>query len=114
VIDDFNSPAALQHWSGGLSLGPGHQGQGAVLAYRFTCEQTGCTGEATALWTPDAPLAKKNKAAISLWLRSSPEAAVTLAVKDSSGQTSRFAIPAATLEDHDPQQWRNVIVPLSH
>jgi hypothetical protein len=39
---------------------------------------------------------------------------VTLAVKDSSGQTSRFAIPAATLEDHDPQQWHNVIVPLSH
>ena len=116
VIDDFDGPAALQHWqsSGSLSLGPGHPGQGAVLAYRFPCDPPACTGDPTALWTPDTPLAKKNKPAISLWLRSSPEVGVTLTVKDSGGQTSRFAIPAATLEDHDPQQWRNVVVPLSH
>jgi hypothetical protein len=114
MIDDFDSPAVLQHWSGALSLGPGHEGQGAVLAYRFPCDHPGCTGDATALWAPDAPLPKKNKPAISLWVRSSPEAGVTLTVKDSSGQTSRFAIPAATLEDHDPQQWRNVVVPLPH
>jgi Cellulase (glycosyl hydrolase family 5) len=114
VIDDFDGPLALQHWhsSGDLSLGPGHQGQGAVLAYRFPCGQPGC--DATALWTPGAPLPKKNKPAISLWLRASPEVGVTISVKDSSGQTSRLAIPAATLEDHDPRQWRNVVVPLSH
>ena len=116
VIDDFEGPAASQHWqsSGSLSVGPGHQGQGAVLAYRFPCDPPACTGDPAALWTPDAPLSKKNKAAISLWLRSSPEVGVTLTVKDSGGQTTRFAIPAATLEDHDPQQWRNVVVPLFH
>ena len=116
VIDDFDRPAALQHWqsSGPLSLGQGHQGPGAVLAYRFPCDPPGCTGDPAALWTPDAPLSKKNQPAISLWLRSSPEVGVTLTVKDSGGQTSRFAIPAATLEDHDPQQWRNVVVSLSH
>ncbi len=116
LIDDFDGPTALQHWqsSGSLSLGPGHQGQGAVLAYRFPCEPPACAGDPTAVWMPDTPLAKKNKPAISLWLRSSPEVGVTLTVKDSSGQTTRLAIPAATLEDHDPQQWRNVVVPLSH
>jgi hypothetical protein len=114
VIDDFNGPSALQHWNGPLSLGPGHQGQGAVLAYRFSCEQTGCTGDATAQWTPDTSPPKKNRPAISMWLRSLPETGVTISVKDSSGQTNTFAIPAATLEDHDPQRWRNVIVPLSH
>src|SRR5579872_764977 len=90
----------LEHWqsSGSLTLGPGHQGQGAVLAYRFPCDQPGCMAEA--LWTPAAPLAKKNKAAISLWLRSSPQVAVILTVKDSDGEASRFAIPAAMLEDH--------------
>ena len=61
LIDDFEAPTALQNWrfytrpeppaaGGGLTLGPGHRGQGAVLAYRLPCERdTVCGAYAAAL-----------------------------------------------------------------
>ncbi len=124
LINDFEDPNALKNWrfytgpespaaSGALSLGPGHRGQGAVLAYRLPCgRDTGCGAYAAALWKPTSPLPKRRSPAISLWIRFPPEVAVSLVAKDTSGQTLRFPI-RATLEHSKADDWQYVVVLLS-
>jgi hypothetical protein len=117
LIDDFDGPTALQGWraaSGTLTLGPGHHDHGAVLAYRLPCDRdTGCGASASALWTPPASLPKIKNPSISLWVRFSPEADVSLVAKDTGGHTLRFPIPPATIEHPKAGDWQYVVVPLS-
>jgi Cellulase (glycosyl hydrolase family 5) len=120
LIDDFDSPTALQGWtfdstpeSGGLALGPGHREHGAVLSYRLTCaRETICNSYAAARWRPASPLPKKRDAALSLWIRFPPGVEVTLEVKDTSSQTLRFPIEA-TIEHPKAGDWQYAVVPLS-
>jgi hypothetical protein len=124
LIDDFEDRTALQNWryysgpesstaSGALTLGPGHRGQGAILAYRLPCGQDAeCGGYAEALWTPASPPPKTHSPAISLWIRFPPDVAVFLVAKDTSGQTLRFPI-RTTLEHPKAGDWQYVVVPLS-
>jgi hypothetical protein len=124
LIDDFDGPTALQGWrfdsipelsaaSGGLALGPGHRGHGAVLAYRLACgQETGCDVYAAARWRPASPLPKRRDPALSLWIRFPAEVEVALEVKDSSGQTLRFPI-RATIEHPKAGYWQYVVLPLS-
>ena len=124
LIDDFEDPAALKNWrfytspesptaSGAFTLGPGHRGHGAALAYRLPCDRdTGCGAYAAALWRSASPPPKTRSPAISLWIRFPSEVAVSLVAKDTSGQTLRFPI-RATLEHSKPDDWQYVVVPLS-
>ncbi len=117
-IDDFEGPAALQGWrfysspappatGGSLALGSGHREHGAVLTYRLH------GGYAEALWSATSSLPKRRNPAISLWIRFSPEVEVYLVAKDSSGQTLRFPIPAATIEHPKAGDWQYMVVPLA-
>jgi hypothetical protein len=124
VIDDFESPIALQGWrfdsipespatGGGLALGPGYREHGAVLAYRLNCaRETVCNAYAAARWTPASPPPKRRDPALSLWIRFPREVEVTLEAKDSSGQTLRFPIEA-TLEHPKAGDWQYVVAALS-
>jgi hypothetical protein len=124
LIDDFESPAALERWqfqsgpessaaSGSLALEPGHREHAAVLSYRLPCERdTGCEAYVEALWKPQSELPKKRDPAISMWVRFPPEVQVSLVTKDSKGQTLRFPI-RATIEHPRAGGWQYVVVPLS-
>jgi hypothetical protein len=124
LIDDFDSPTALQSWrfestsespaaGGGLALGPGHREHGAVLSYRLPCaRETGCNAYAAARWRPASPLPKRRDPALCLWIRFPPEVEVALEAKDSSGQTLRFPI-GATIEHPKAGDWQYLVVPLS-
>jgi hypothetical protein len=122
LIDDFDGPTALQGWrfdsipesaGGGLTLGPGHREQGAVLAFRLPCgRETVCNAYAAARWRAASPLQKRRDPALSLWIRFPPEVEVALEAKDSSGQTLRFPI-GATIEHPTAGDWQYVVVPLS-
>jgi hypothetical protein len=111
LIDDFEGPTALHGWrlSGGepgsLSLGAGHHGHGAVLAYR------GASAEA--LWTPPSALPKLRSPAVSLWIRVPLEVEAFLVAKDTSGQTLHYPIPTATLEHPRPGDWKYAVIPLA-
>jgi hypothetical protein len=119
-IDDFEGSAALRSWrfysapespaAGGLALGPGHRGHGAVLTYRLPCG--GCGAYAAASWQPASPLPKKHDPALSLWIRFSPEVEVFIVAKDTSGRTSRFPI-RPTIEHPKAGDWQYAVVPLS-
>ena len=124
LIDDFDSPTALQGWrfdgnpesagvNGSLALGPGHREYGAVLAYRLPCgRETGCNAYAAARWRPASPLPRRRDPALSLWIRFPAEVELALEVKDSSGQTLRFPI-GATIEHPKAGDWQYVVLPLS-
>jgi len=124
LIDDFDSPTALQSWtfdstpgssaaSGGLALGPGHREHGAVLSYRLPCaREIGCSGYAAARWRPASALPKRRDPALSLWIRFPSEVEVALETKDSSGQTLRFPV-GATIEHPKAGDWQYVVVSLS-
>ncbi len=107
LIDDFESPTALENWravGGDLALGPGHREHGAVLTYR------GASAEA--LWRPASPLPKRRDPAISLWIRFPPEVEVSLVTQDTSGQILRFPI-RATIEYPKAGDWQYAVAPLS-
>src|SRR5580698_6846111 len=107
LIDDFEDRTPLRNWrfytsdesptaGGTLTLGPGHRGHGAVLAYRLPCGRDApCGAYAEAIWKPASPPPKRRNPAISLWIRFPPEVAVSLVAKDTSGQTLHFPIRAA-------------------
>jgi hypothetical protein len=110
-IADFDGPNPLDGWTaargGSLTLGPGHAGRGALLAYRFDGG-----GEAAAVWTPAKPLAVKHRAALSLWIRSRAEVKLAAVVHDRNGETRRYPFEAVTLE-HPEGDWREVVIPLA-
>jgi hypothetical protein len=124
-IDDFDGSQPLQHWrfsngpefpgaSGRLSLGPGHTGHGAVLAYRFTCrEQSHCGHYVAALWKAPFPLAAAPDAALCLWARFPPDVQLTVRVTDQTGQTLQFYTQAPSLEHPTLDDWQTLVVPLS-
>ena len=125
AIDDFEGAAGLQNWhayrggesppaGGTLALGTGHKGRGAVLQYKLPCDTSaGCSGFVAAAWTPASPAPQKKDPAISLWMRFPPDVEVFLAAKDTSGQTLRFPVGAASIEHPVAGQWMYVAVPLS-
>jgi Cellulase (glycosyl hydrolase family 5) len=125
LIEDFDGSQPLQHWSfsngpefpgasGNLSLGPGHAGRGAVLAYRFTCrDQSHCGHYVAALWKASFPLAAAPGAALSLWARFPPDVQPTVRVTDQTGQTLQFYAKGPTLEHPIPGEWQPLVVPLT-
>lgn len=110
LIDDFDGSNGLQHWSfsngaefpgasGTLSLGPGHQGWGAVLTYRFTClDKAHCGHYVAAIWKALSPLDANPAMALSLWVRLSLDVQLTVRVTDQTGQTLQFHANAPMLE----------------
>src|SRR5690349_9508139 len=85
VIADFEGAGALAGWTGMLSVGAGHNGQGARLEY--------AGGAATATWTPPRPLSFKHKGAVALWIQASPEVRLSLVI---SGE-HRYPFEVTTL-----------------
>ena len=84
-----------------------------MLAYRLSCGRDGpCETYAAAFWQPASAPPKMRNPALSLWIRYSPDAEVTLVVKDSGGQTLRFPIQA-TIEHNQPGAWQFVSFPLA-
>jgi hypothetical protein len=124
LIDDFDSPTALQNWqlekppgfpasSGGLALGPGHSAHGAVITYRLSCDQYPvCADYVTALWRAAIPPPKSHHPAISLWIRFPSDVEISLVTKDTKNQTIRFLI-RATIEHPRAGAWQYILVPLS-
>lgn len=124
LIDSFDGSKKLLHWhfsngaefpgaSGRLSLGPGHEGRGAILAYRFKClDQTHCGHYVAAIWKAPAPLDTNPGAALSLWVRLLPEVRLTVRIKDQSGQMLQFHANAPKLEHRSPGEWQQVVVPI--
>jgi polysaccharide biosynthesis protein PslG len=125
LIDDFDGSTTLQGWQfinsaeggasgGSLTLGPGHHGHGALLAFRLACKETaGCEAAyATALYRPAAPFPKRRDPAIALWIRFPFDVDVLLVTKDTSGQTQRFPI-RPTIERSRTEGWGYVVMPLS-
>jgi hypothetical protein len=95
--------------TGSLSLAPGHEGRGAVLSYRFTClDQTHCGYYVAAIWKAPSPL--KPAAALSLWVRPTPEVELVIRVIDQSGQTVQFQANVPTLEHKEFDEWQQVVV----
>jgi len=124
TLADFDGPSPLEGWTfagdrgfsgagSSLNRGPGHSGQGAVVAYQFPCSATGgCWGSVAATWTPVQPLPTKHRAAISLWIRALPEVKLALLVRDKNEGVRRYPFEAVTLE-HPAGEWRQVVVPLA-
>ena len=122
-IADFEGADALAQWtfardsgtagaSGSLTLGQGHSGKGAVLAYRFVCSGRGsCNGAVAAVWTPPKGLTVKHHSALSLWIRAAPDVQVTLLLTDKDGVRKRYPFEVATLENI-AGDWRLVSIPL--
>jgi hypothetical protein len=110
TIADFDGPNAMAGWTaqgGSLTLGPGHAGKGAVLAYEFTKG-----GSAAAIWTPAKAISVKHRGALSLWIRAAAEVKLTVLVRDSDWRTRRYPFEAVTLENPDGN-WRQVTIPLA-
>jgi polysaccharide biosynthesis protein PslG len=110
-LADFDGPNPLKGWTasngGSLTLGPGHKGHGAVLAYELAAG-----GSATAMWTPARPIAVRHRATLSVWVRSSPQVKLAALVRNRNGQTTRYPFEAVTLENPDGD-WRQVVIPLA-
>jgi polysaccharide biosynthesis protein PslG len=125
LIDNFDRAKSLQRWSfsngaefpgasGNLSLGPGHEGHGAVLAYRFTClDQTHCGHYVAATWRPSSPIRVKPGTALFLWVRLSADVQLTVRITDRAGQTLQFHANARMLEHRTPDQWQPIVVPIT-
>jgi hypothetical protein len=123
IVADFEGKNPLKRWTfsngpefpgafGSLSIGPGHQGQGAILGYRFYCDQGGeCGRYVAAEWKPDAHLDSKRIVAVSLWVKCPPEVAIRLRVKDKKGQTLQYNAETTTLEHRSSDEWRHIVVP---
>jgi hypothetical protein len=126
LVDNFDASRKLQHWnfstgtefpgaSGKLSLGPGYEKRGAVLAYRFTCQdQTHCGSYVAAIWKAPPPLEAAPGAAISLWAHFPPDVRLTIRITDQTGQTLQFHANAPNLEQATSgDEWRQIIVPIT-
>jgi polysaccharide biosynthesis protein PslG len=109
-ITDFDGPDALKNWrakGAQLTLGDGHTGRGAVLAYELAAGAS-----ATVVFTPVKPIAAKHRAALSFWIRAAPDVKLTALVRDQNGQTRRYPFEAVTLENPNGD-WRDVVLPLA-
>jgi hypothetical protein len=109
-VADFDGPNPLRGWTatgGSLTLGPGHTGRGATLAYELAPGAS-----AAAVFTLVKSIAVKHRAALALWVRSSPEVKLTALVRDQNGLTRRYPFEAVTLE-HPDGDWREVVLPLA-
>ncbi len=123
-IADFEGANPLAGWTvskdpefpsaeGSLALGPGHSGRGAVFEYRFRCAGARCGGSAAAMWTPPKPVPFKHKGAVSMWIRATAGAKLTLLVRDPNEGTHRYPFEVTTLEHPDGGNWRQVVIPLA-
>ena len=125
LIDNFDGVEKLRNWtfsnggefpgaSGTLSLGRGHDGNGAVLAYRFICfDAAHCGHYVAAIWKAPHPIHLYQQAALSLWVSLSADVRLTVRVTDETGQTLQFHPNAPTLEHQSPAEWQPVVVPLA-
>jgi len=124
-IDNFDAAKKLRHWSfsngaefpgasGSLSLGPGHAGRGAALAYRFKClNPMHCGQYVAATWKAPSPIDVDPGASLSLWARFSPDLRLTVRVVDQTGQTLQFHANAFALEHLAPGEWQPVVIPVT-
>jgi hypothetical protein len=125
LIDNFDGSRGLQRWSfsngaefpgasGTLSLGPGHQGRGAVLAFEFAClDRTHCGHYVAAIWKAPSPVDVTRGAALSMWVSLPPDVRPTVRVIDETGQTLEFFANTPTLEHSEPDEWQRIIVPIT-
>jgi hypothetical protein len=125
LIDNFDGSEKLRNWtlsngaefhgaSGSLSLGRGHEGHGAVLAYRFVCSDAAhCGHYVAAIWKAPQPLHVNPGAALSMWVSLSTDVRLTLRVTDETGQTLQFHPNAPTLEQQSSSEWQSVVVPIT-
>jgi uncharacterized protein (TIGR03382 family) len=115
VIDDFESAGSPAPWvfgngpefpgaTGSLTLGPGHVGKGAHLAFDLT---QGSYVQASRTLSP--ALAAK---AIGVWARSPGGIQVVLRVVDEGDQTLQYRA-ARPLQAHDPAAWYRLVVDLA-
>jgi hypothetical protein len=116
LIDDFESSSSPAPWqfyngaeypgaTGSLTLGTGHSGHGAHLAYDFS--QGGLYVQAS-LSLP-APLI--SPAAISFWVKSPPSIRLRFRAMDSTGQTFQYDL-SRPLEAMDVNAWYQQTVEL--
>lgn len=114
MIDDFEGPAAPAPWvfydgggfgaAGSLTLGQGHVGHGAHLAYDFTGGGA-CVGAELYLAAPlSAP-------AIAFWVRSPADVFIGFRVLDGSGQWLQYNL-TRPFGDQDPAAWYRQAVEL--
>lgn len=101
----FGNGAEFPGATGSLSIGAGHSGQGAHLAYNFS--QGGAYVKASL--TLPTPLTTP---AISFWVKSPPNITVSLRVVDASGQTLQYTL-FRPLENLDPNAWYQQVVALN-
>lgn len=125
LIDNFDGSEELRNWtfsngaefqgaSGALALGPGHEGHGAVLTYRFVCSDAAhCGHYVAATWKALHPLHVHSGAALSLWVSLSADIRLTVRVTDETGQTLQFHPNAPTLEHQSTAEWQSVVVPIT-
>jgi glycosyltransferase involved in cell wall biosynthesis len=125
LIDNFDGPEKLRNWtfsngaefqgaSGTLSLGQGHEGNGAVLAYRFVCSDAAhCGHYVAAIWKAPHPLPVSPGAALSLWVTLPVDVRLTVRVTDETGQTLQFHPNSPTLEHPSSGEWEPVVVPIT-
>jgi hypothetical protein len=118
LIDNFESSSSPAPWifrnggqtpsaTGSLTLGTGHVGHGAHLAFDFS--QGGSLVEA--LLPLATPLPSAAAAAISFWVKSPPNIHVQLRVLDSTGQTLGYDL-SRPLEAMDVTAWYQQTVEL--
>jgi hypothetical protein len=126
LIDNFDASKKLQHWtfsngadfpgaSGRLSLGPGHERRGAILAYNFTCQDPAhCGSYVAAIWQSPRPLEAYAGAALSLWAQFPADVRLTIRITDQTGQTLQFHANAPNLEQMTSDEWRQIVVPITN
>lgn len=125
LIDDFDGAKGLQDWTfsngsefpgarGALSLGPGREGRGAILSYDFTCSTADqCGHYVAATWKAPSPLRVNPGAALSLWVRLTPDVRIAIRLKDETGQTLQFHADVPSLEHRAEHDWQPITVPIT-
>ena len=115
TIDDFESPSSPAPWSfsngpefpgatGSLSLGTGHHGRGAHLAYNFT--------GGGAYVSANLDLASLvNGEAVGFWAKASGGCWISLRVRDSTGQILQYSL-SRPLEAMNSNAWYQHVVEL--
>src|SRR5579863_8769018 len=125
LIDNFDGSNKLRDWTfsngaefpganGRLSVGPGHEGRGALLTYRFTClDHAHCGHYVAAIWNAPHPLEVNPGAVLSLWVSLSPDVRIAVRVTDQTHQNLQFYANAPTLEHPAPGEWQRINVAIT-
>jgi len=125
ILDNFDGSKRLRHWAfskgeefpganGSLALGPGYEGHGAALAYRFTClDAVHCGHYVAATWKASSPIKVVSGATLTLWARFSPDVSLVVRVQDETGQTLQFPPNTLPLESEGRSRWLSIAIPVT-